>query len=57
MRKVSAYGPEILLVAFGHKKQERWLVENKDKMQFGVAMGVVEHLITCQAGLKGLLGG
>jgi len=40
VKKVSAYGPEILLVAFGHKKQERWLVENMDKMQFGVAMGV-----------------
>jgi len=40
VKRIAAYGPEILLVAFGHKKQERWLVENRDMMQFGVAMGV-----------------
>ena len=32
--------PDLLLVCLGAPKQEKWLSEHKDKMDFGVAMGL-----------------
>lgn len=40
IKRVNKLKPDLLFVGFGHKKQERWLMENKDRMQFGVGLGV-----------------
>lgn len=38
--RVRAAQPDILLVAFGHPKQDKWLARNKEKLGVPVSMGV-----------------
>jgi N-acetylglucosaminyldiphosphoundecaprenol N-acetyl-beta-D-mannosaminyltransferase len=40
VEKINKFKPDILLVAYGMKKQEEWIYENKNKIDFGVAVGV-----------------
>lgn len=40
VREINDYQPQILLVAFGHGKQERWVEANLDKLKVNVAAGV-----------------
>jgi len=40
VKRIAKFKPDILLVAFGHRKQEQWLVQNRDALEFGVGMGV-----------------
>ncbi len=40
LRKINKFKPDILFVAYGMKKQEEWIDKNKDKADFGVAIGV-----------------
>lgn len=40
VQKINQFKPNILLVAFGHKKQERWLVKNRSRLSFDVGVGV-----------------
>ena len=39
-RKINRFKPHLLLVAFGHQKQENWIVENLPFLKVEVAMGV-----------------
>lgn len=40
VRRVNAARTDILLVALGHPKQDRWLAMNRQQLNVGVAMGV-----------------
>jgi N-acetylglucosaminyldiphosphoundecaprenol N-acetyl-beta-D-mannosaminyltransferase len=40
LRHINDYSPAVLLVAYGMRKQEEWVQENKDRLDFGVAVGV-----------------
>jgi len=40
LEKINKFKPDILFVAYGMKKQEEWIYENKSKADFGVAIGV-----------------
>ncbi len=37
---INRFGPDLLFVAFGHGKQERWLLENIEKLDIRIGMGV-----------------
>ena len=39
-RKINKFKPDLLFVAFGHQKQEKWIADNLDKLKIKVAMGV-----------------
>jgi N-acetylglucosaminyldiphosphoundecaprenol N-acetyl-beta-D-mannosaminyltransferase len=38
--KINRFRPDLLLVAFGHGKQEKWIVNNLPRLSVKVAMGV-----------------
>lgn len=38
--KISFTSPDLLFVAFGHPKQEKWIVKNLPKLNVKIAMGV-----------------
>ncbi len=38
--QINSYSPDLLFVAFGHGKQEKWLTANCYRLNVGVAMGV-----------------
>ena len=38
--KINSFKPDILFVAYGMKKQEDWIKNNRNKANFGVAIGV-----------------
>lgn len=38
--RIHAAQPDILLVAFGHPKQDKWIARNKEKLTVPVSMGV-----------------
>jgi N-acetylglucosaminyldiphosphoundecaprenol N-acetyl-beta-D-mannosaminyltransferase len=40
LSKINKFKPEILLVAFGAPKQEKWIAKNMSKADFKVAIGV-----------------
>lgn len=40
LKKINGFKPDLLFVAYGMKKQEEWIYYNKDKVDFGVAIGV-----------------
>lgn len=40
LEKINKFKPDILFVAYGMKKQEEWIKNNRDKADFGVAVGV-----------------
>ena len=40
IEKINLFKPDLLLVGFGHEKQEKWMAENLDKLEIKVAMGV-----------------
>ena len=40
IKKINAFKPKYLFVAYGMKKQEEWIEKNKGKLDVGVAMGV-----------------
>ena len=40
LEKINKFKPDILFVAYGMKKQEEWINKNRDKADFGVAIGV-----------------
>lgn len=40
VEKINKFKPDILLVAYGMKKQEFWIDENIDKLDIGMVMGV-----------------
>jgi len=40
LAKINKFKPEILLVAYGMKKQEEWIEETLGKLKVGVVMGV-----------------
>ncbi len=40
IRQINEFKPDILFVAYGMKKQEEWILNNRDKADFGVAVGV-----------------
>jgi N-acetylglucosaminyldiphosphoundecaprenol N-acetyl-beta-D-mannosaminyltransferase len=40
VKKVNLFRPELLLVGFGHGKQEKWLAKNMKKLEIGVGIGV-----------------
>lgn len=40
VKKINSFKPDILFVAYGMKKQEEWIKNNRDKVDFGVAIGV-----------------
>ena len=40
LEKINKFKPDILFVAYGMKKQEEWIKNNRDKANFGVAVGV-----------------
>ena len=40
LEKINSFKPDIIFVAYGMKKQEEWINENRDKANFGVAIGV-----------------
>ncbi len=37
---INAKNPDVLFVCLGAPKQEKWIFNNKDKLKFGVAMGI-----------------
>ncbi|MFH1173372.1 MAG: WecB/TagA/CpsF family glycosyltransferase [bacterium] len=37
---INRFKPDILLVALGHRKQEKWIAKNLDKLEVKVAIGV-----------------
>ena len=39
-RKINRFKPHLLLVAFGHRKQEKWIAKNLPNLRVKVAMGV-----------------
>lgn len=40
LAKINKFKPDILFVAYGMKKQEEWIKNNRSKVNFGVAVGV-----------------
>jgi N-acetylglucosaminyldiphosphoundecaprenol N-acetyl-beta-D-mannosaminyltransferase len=40
LTRINKFKPDILFVAYGMRKQEEWISNNKDKIDFGVAIGV-----------------
>jgi N-acetylglucosaminyldiphosphoundecaprenol N-acetyl-beta-D-mannosaminyltransferase len=38
--EINSFPPDLLFVAFGHGKQEKWLSANRHRLNVGVAMGV-----------------
>ena len=40
IKKINKFKPDILLVAYGMKKQEFWINDNLDKLDVGLVMGV-----------------
>lgn len=40
LKLINGFKPDILFVAYGMKRQEEWIINNKDKADFGVAVGV-----------------
>ncbi len=40
LEEISEYEPDVLLVAYGPVKQEKWIWENKDRLMTKVAIGV-----------------
>ena len=40
IKKINSFKPDILLVAYGMKKQEIWINDNLDKLEVGLIMGV-----------------
>ncbi len=40
LAKINKFKPDILFVAYGMKKQEDWIKNNRNKANFGVAVGV-----------------
>lgn len=38
--EINSFSPDLLFVAFGHGKQEKWLSANRYRLNVGVAMGV-----------------
>lgn len=38
--KINSFSPDLLFVAFGHGRQEKWLWANRYRLNAGVAMGV-----------------
>jgi N-acetylglucosaminyldiphosphoundecaprenol N-acetyl-beta-D-mannosaminyltransferase len=40
LRRIRAARPDVLLVAYGHPKQELWVARNRDRLQVPVAAGV-----------------
>jgi len=40
LEKINKFKPDILFVAYGMKKQEEWIYQNKNKAEFGVVIGV-----------------
>ncbi|MFA6518285.1 MAG: WecB/TagA/CpsF family glycosyltransferase [Candidatus Shapirobacteria bacterium] len=40
IEKINKFQPDYLFVAYGMKKQEEWILKNKDKLKVGMVMGV-----------------
>jgi len=40
IKKINEYKPDLLFVAYGHAKQEKWIAENLDKLKVKTAMGI-----------------
>ena len=40
LRRIAAARPDLLLVAYGHPRQERWIARNRDRLPVPVAIGV-----------------
>ncbi len=40
LSRIDASGAKLLLVAFGHPKQERWIARNRERLPVAVAIGV-----------------
>jgi N-acetylglucosaminyldiphosphoundecaprenol N-acetyl-beta-D-mannosaminyltransferase len=40
VKQINKFKPDILFVAYGMKKQEEWIKDNRSKASFGVAIGV-----------------
>jgi N-acetylglucosaminyldiphosphoundecaprenol N-acetyl-beta-D-mannosaminyltransferase len=40
LEKINEFKPDILFVAYGMKKQEEWIDQNRNKVDFGVVVGV-----------------
>jgi len=40
INSINSFSPDLLFVAFGHGKQEKWLSANRYRLNAGVAMGV-----------------
>ena len=40
LEQINKFKPDILFVAYGMKKQEEWIRDNRNKADFGVAIGV-----------------
>ena len=40
LRRIAATGAQLVLVAYGHPKQERWIARNRDRLPVAVAIGV-----------------
>ena len=40
INSINSFSPDLLFVAFGHGKQEKWLNANRKRLNVGVAMGV-----------------
>jgi exopolysaccharide biosynthesis WecB/TagA/CpsF family protein len=40
IEKINKFKPDLLFVAYGPVKQEKWLAENRGRLKVGVAMGV-----------------
>lgn len=40
LEQINKFKPDILFVAYGMKKQEEWIFKNRNKADFGVAIGV-----------------
>ena len=38
--KINNFKPDLLFVAYGPGKQEKWIAANKAKLEVGVAMGI-----------------
>ena len=40
IKQINLFSPDLLFVAFGHGRQEKWLTANREQLTAGVAMGV-----------------
>ncbi len=40
LKQINSFRPDILLVAYGMKKQEEWIYQNLNKLDVGVVIGV-----------------